>query len=533
MNFFPNWGIAHRLYLLSSVLIAALVLVANAAWVSLTSVNDLSQQSSQRDVPGLARLDEVELGLTRLSLIRLEGSSIATHTDMDDLKNRTRRALDALGDGAADSDSRVFAQSFLPKLQALWATNTVYPTKDSPLVRDAVSGDDAAAVSGYKHLLDLVKEEKARRRESLEHTLGEVGLQARDARTRVSIMVVAVALGLLAFSWYISHLLLRRVATARQMAERVREGDLTRVAVDGVHDEFHPLLLALASMQNALMNVVCNVRQGAESVATASVEIAQGNRDLSRRTEEQAVALEESAESMAQLDGMVRNNADGALLARQLAQEASGVASHAGDVVERVVDTMRGIDASARSIVDIIGVIDGIAFQTNILALNAAVEAARAGEQGRGFAVVASEVRSLAQRSADAAKQIKHLVNASVARAGQGSVLANDAGNAMQQVVAAIGRVTQIMEDISAASQQQSSRLSRVSDAVTQMGRSTQQNVALVEQISAAADCLRTQAQEQVQCVAVFRLDNADDRGDMAIFATGMRPLQTPRLLSR
>ncbi|MEO8121454.1 MAG: methyl-accepting chemotaxis protein [Rhodoferax sp.] len=399
MNFTSHWGIARRLYLASSLLIAALVLVANAAWISLTSVDDLSRQVAVNSVPG-------------------------------------------------------------PDQQAL----------------------------------------------------AQIGLQARGARTRVSVMVVAVALGLLAFSWYISHLLLRRVATAQHMAERVRAGDLSRVAIDKTHDEFHPLLLALGSMQSALMNVVRNVRHGAESVATASVEIAQGNRDLSRRTEEQAVALEETAESMAQLDGIVRKNADGALLARQLAQDASAVAGHAGDVVAQVMDTMQGIDDSARNIVDIIQVIDGIAFQTNILALNAAVEAARAGEQGRGFAVVASEVRSLAQRSADAARQIKQLVNTSVARAGRGSALATDAGNAMQQVVSAIARVTRIMEEISAASLQQSSSLSHVSDTVTHMGRSTQQNAALVEQISAAADSLGTQAQAQVQGVAVFRLDRTEER---------------------
>jgi methyl-accepting chemotaxis protein len=244
-------------------------------------------------------------------------------------------------------------------------------------------------------------------------------------------------------------------------------------------------------------------------VATASAQIASGNSDLSGRTEEQASALEQTAASMEQLGSTVRQNADNARQANQLALNASTVAVQGGDVVAQVVGTMKGINDSSRKIADIIGVIDGIAFQTNILALNAAVEAARAGEQGRGFAVVASEVRSLAQRSAEAAKEIKGLITASVERVAQGTQQADLAGETMTEVVGAIRRVTDIMGEISAASSEQSTGVAQVGEAITQMDQATQQNAALVEESAAAADSLQRQAQELVQAVAVFRLDDA------------------------
>lgn len=321
------------------------------------------------------------------------------------------------------------------------------------------------------------------------------------------LIALAVAAALL-ISWRLSRGIARGVESAREVAQRIGAGDLSQDIRITSQDEIGQLLGALRDMQNNLAHVVRTVRVGSDNVALASSEIAHGNQDLSSRTENQAAALEETSASMEQLGSTVQQNADNARQANQLAQNASNVAVQGGQVVAQVVDTMKGISESSTRIADIISVIDGIAFQTNILALNAAVEAARAGEQGRGFAVVAGEVRSLAGRSAEAAKEIKALITASVERVGQGTALVDQAGATMDEVVASIRRVTDIMGEISAASTEQSAGVAQVGEAVSQMDQATQQNAALVEQMSAAATSLHNQAQELVQAVAVFKLAN-------------------------
>jgi len=298
----------------------------------------------------------------------------------------------------------------------------------------------------------------------------------------------------------------RSVQTAREAVTRIAAGDLTVDLDTRARDELGQLLAAMKEMQASLTRTVGQVRMNAESVATASAEIAQGNSDLSQRTEEQAAALQQTAASMHQLGTTASHSADNASQADELANSASHIAQKGGEVVGQVVDTMKGINESSKRIVDIIGVIDGIAFQTNILALNAAVEAARAGEQGRGFAVVAGEVRSLAQRSADAAREIKTLITSSVEQVERGTGLVNQAGDTMHDVVSAIGRVTALMSELKAASAQQSAGVSQVGEAVSQMDQTTQQNAALVEQSAAAAESLKQQAQQLVGAVAVFRL---------------------------
>jgi methyl-accepting chemotaxis protein len=324
-----------------------------------------------------------------------------------------------------------------------------------------------------------------------------------------TVSVTAIGLGLL-FAGSFGLSLLRGITLplrrAVEVTESIAQGDLTRTVDTSGNDELAALLRAVANMQNSLSKVVHTVRQGSESVATASSEIAQGNQDLSSRTESQASALQETAASMEELSSTVKQNAENARQANQLAMSASTVAVQGGEVVAQVVDTMKGINEASRKISDIIAVIDGIAFQTNILALNAAVEAARAGEQGRGFAVVASEVRSLAGRSAEAAKEIKTLINNSVERVEQGTALVDQAGTTMTEVVTSIKRVTDIMGEISAASHEQSLGVGQVGDAVTQMDQVTQQNAALVEEMAAAASSLRSQAQDLVSTVAVFKL---------------------------
>ena len=327
--------------------------------------------------------------------------------------------------------------------------------------------------------------------------------------TMVGIGVLALILSAVIATMIIRSLLQElggEPAEAAELMRAVAQGDFTR-NVQVKAGDTRSLMANLASMQGNLAQIVSTVRQGSEGVATASAEIAQGNNDLSARTEQQASALEQTAASMEELGSTVKQNADSARQANQLAQSASTVAVQGGVVVNQVVETMKDINDSSRKISDIIGVIDGIAFQTNILALNAAVEAARAGEQGRGFAVVASEVRSLAGRSAEAAKEIKSLISASVERVEHGTSLVDQAGTTMTEVVNSIKRVTDIMGEISAASHEQSLGVSQVGEAVTQMDQTTQQNAALVEEMAAAASSLRGQANELVQAVAFFKLD--------------------------
>ena len=366
--------------------------------------------------------------------------------------------------------------------------------------------------------------------ESEKNAIVTAGTDARDtalnARNTLIGLGVAALLMAAALGWLITRSLLRELGgeprTAADVARAVAGGDFTQpIAVkDG---DTTSLMAQLAAMKDGLAQVVSQVRRGSESVAMASSEIAQGNQDLSARTESQASALEETAASMEQLGATVRQNADSAGQANALARSASDVAVRGGEVVGQVVQTMKGINESSQRIADIIGVIDGIAFQTNILALNAAVEAARAGEQGRGFAVVASEVRSLAGRSAEAAKEIKQLISASVERVEQGSAMADQAGKTMTEVVQSIRRVTDLMGEINAASSEQASGVAQVGEAVTQMDQATQQNAALVEEMAAAAGSLSSQAQELVQAVAVFKLD-ASQSGASAYSTPTARP---------
>ena len=313
--------------------------------------------------------------------------------------------------------------------------------------------------------------------------------------------------------------------SAVAVADAVSHGDLTFPIETRGTDEISSLLKALREMQTSLLSVVSKVRQGSESVASASAEIASGNMDLSNRTEAQASILERTDASMAQLSDAVRHNADNARQANQLAMQASSVAAKGGEVVGRVVSTMKDINDSSRKIADIISVIDGIAFQTNILALNAAVEAARAGEQGRGFAVVASEVRSLAGRSADAAKEIKSLINASVERVEQGTVLVDEAGTTMTEVVGSIRKVSDLVGEISSASDEQASGVAQIGDAVAQLDQATQQNAALVEEMAAAAGSLRAQAGELVQTVSVFNLGAAANVARAAVRSSAPAPV--------
>ena len=353
----------------------------------------------------------------------------------------------------------------------------------------------------------------------------EVTREVASMRNTLFMIGLLVLLGFAASLFFIvKKLVSEPLSRAKDAAERLAQGDLTVNLRVASQDDIGQLMTAMNGISNGLATVVGTIRQGTEHVATASAEIAAGNMDLSSRTEHQASSLEETASAMEELTATVSQNADNAKQANQLAASASSVARKGGEVVSQVVDTMSAINASSRKIVDIISVIDGIAFQTNILALNAAVEAARAGEQGRGFAVVASEVRSLAQRSAGAAREIKALIGDSVDKVDAGSKLVNDAGATMHEVVESVRKVTDIMADILAATEEQSSGIQEVGKAITAMDQVTQQNAALVEEAAAASEAMQTQAANLAQAVSIFRLDAAHAAPSMAGPAAARQP---------
>jgi len=360
-----------------------------------------------------------------------------------------------------------------------------------------------AAAKYQKMVYGLLEHQRA----TIDATARQIDDIASTSRNLLLLLsTLALAFGVVC-AWLLTMGIVRPLRTAVEIARKVADGDLTAQIDASAKDETGQLLLALKDMNTSLLNIVGEVRSGTDSIATSSTQIAAGNQDLSSRTEEQAGSLEETASSMEELTSTVKQNADNARQANQLAASAAQVAVKGGAVVAQVVGTMQSINTSSNKIVDIISVIDGIAFQTNILALNAAVEAARAGEQGRGFAVVASEVRNLAQRSASAAKEIKTLIGASVEQVNAGSMLVAQAGSTMNDIVDSVQRVSDIITEITAASSEQSVGIDEINRAIGQMDAVTQQNAALVEESAAAAESMQHQAHKLAQVVSVFKLN--------------------------
>nr|WP_298415611.1 methyl-accepting chemotaxis protein [uncultured Halomonas sp.] len=349
---------------------------------------------------------------------------------------------------------------------------------------------------------------------------------------QIIVLVFAIVVVLLVRTGMI-RMVIRPLQEAVQHFGRIAEGDLSHKIKDYGRNEIGQLFSAMRDMQDGLTKTVSTVRDSSGSIHIGTREIASGNSDLSSRTEEQAAALQETAASMEELTTTVKQNADNARQGSTLAKEASTTATRGGEVVDEVITTMQGISASSKQVTDIIGVIDSIAFQTNILALNASVEAARAGEQGRGFAVVASEVRNLASRSADAAKEIKALIEASSVQINQGSTLVESAGGTMRDIVESVRRVTDIMDEISSASQEQSSGIEQVNQAITQMDEVTQQNAALVEQAAAAAASLEEQAEQLEVAMSTFRLSGGAAKGSAAVTAAKKTPAALPSATTR
>jgi methyl-accepting chemotaxis protein-1 (serine sensor receptor) len=429
---------------------------------------------------------------------------LAAHADV----GRHLASLNKLAaqDGVSEQARQLIGE--IGRIEALYGP-VALSIVDMALKKDLTGAIDKMNNECRPLLAQLIKASNAYNDFSAAHAIELIDASEAGYALQRNILVascLAVVIAAVLAGVFITRSIVGPIHVAVEIAESVADGNLTSAIRVVSQDEIGRLLAAMVRMQESLSRVVSGVRERSQGVASASAEIAQGNHDLSARTEQQASALEQTAASMEQLNATVNQNADNARQANQLALNASIVAGHGGEMVKQVVETMRGINDSSRRISDIISVIDGIAFQTNILALNAAVEAARAGEQGRGFAVVASEVRSLAGRSAEAAKEIKSLINASVERVEQGTAQVNDAGLTMEEIVSSIRRVTDIMGEISAASSEQASGVAQVGEAITQMDQVTQQNAALVEEMAAAASSLKGQAQELVGTVAVFQV---------------------------
>ena len=514
---FARWRIGTRLMLGFGLVLALTAALGGMSFFELAHVQSASQALADKWMPGVGQLAASRAAILEVREFEIKHANAADEGYRAEYEEKMGAALAAVSKSIGIYRTLADDAAQKPLLAAFeknWNEYLVFNRKVVELGRAGKQADARDIGDGAAKMAADDAVAALDRLSAFDFAAGkQVGERARvvyDKAKLGTLCFVAAALLLgLALAAGITRGLLKQMGgepgLAVDVARAVAAGDLT-TPVPVKAGDANSLMAALREMQESLSRVVSTVRSGSQGVANASAGIAGSNGDLSGRTEHQASALQQTAASMQQLGSAVERNADHARQADGLARAASEVASKGGEAVRQVVDTMKGINDSSRKIGEITGVIDGIAFQTNILALNAAVEAARAGEQGRGFAVVAGEVRSLAQRSAEAAKQIKSLIAASVERVEQGGVQADRAGETMQEVVSAIQRVTQIMSEISRASAEQSSGVQQVSEAVSGMDRTIQQNAGLVESSAAAAEGLKQQAQSLVQAVAVFRV---------------------------
>ncbi|WP_175627099.1 MULTISPECIES: methyl-accepting chemotaxis protein [Oxalobacteraceae] len=515
MKMIANLKIRQKLTLSFGIVFALLVAITVLSNIKLNQLNDSINLISKDRYPKTILANAVQIEVNKIAL-NLRDMMLGS--DPDKIKNlaadalasdkKMKQGLEQLKSIAQTEEDRRYVNA------AITARDQYVPARDA-LLQLALDGKTNEAKTYLDQVFMPVQVKYFIALDAMFDYQGSLMSQAGDdasansaqARWIINILAGFTLLMALAVGWWVTRSITRPLNTAIAVARRVAQGDLGGPIFVKTTNEVGQLMAALKTMNDNLHHIVSQVRNGTDTIASASGEIARGNMDLSSRTEQQASSLEETASAMEELTSTVKENADHAQQANQLAASASDIALQGGSVVHEVIDTMTAINTSSKKIMDITGVIDSIAFQTNILALNAAVEAARAGEQGRGFAVVASEVRNLAQRSATAAKEIKALIDDSVAKVDKGSKLVQQAGLTMDEVVTSVARVSSIIAAIDNASQEQSAGIEQVGQAVVLIDEGTQQNAALVEQSAAAAQSLRDQADQLMQLVSIFKLE--------------------------
>ncbi|MBR7801752.1 methyl-accepting chemotaxis protein [Undibacterium fentianense] len=510
-----NLKVAQKLAIAFSFIILVLVILSIVSYQGLAQLKNEMDLTDKDRYPKIVMLHTIKDGLNEnarnlRNLLLLTDPEVlkGEYANIEESAQIIAKNLEKLDQSITSVKGRELIKELMDVREKFIASRTKFlnltKAGDKEQALTLLSGETRGIQLNYFAALDklITYQQKL-----MEESATAAELDARsDMNWIIGISAIAICISIL-LAIYISNSITRPLNQAVAFARRVAEGDLTAQIEIQSKDETGQLMSALQEMNQSLLNIVSQVRSGTDTIATASTEIAAGNMDLSSRTEEQASSLEETASSMEELTSTVKQNADNARQANQLASSASTVATRGGTVVAKVVDTMGSINDSSKKIVDIISVIDGIAFQTNILALNAAVEAARAGEQGRGFAVVASEVRTLAQRSAAAAKEIKHLIDDSVNKVAEGSKLVEEAGTTMNEIVVSVQRVSDVISEITAASQEQTSGIEQINVAIIQMDNVTQQNASLVEEAAAAAESMQEQARSLSEVVSVFKID--------------------------